>query len=186
MSRDDADATSDVAARYWSERGGKPEPRPRHPLTPDEEHAYLVAGSRLFNERNYYDGHDEWEEVWRRATGDRRRLLHGLIQVAVGYEHLKRENPHGMRSLLRQGADKLHEFTDRAGIPAIRDRALADAEVASREIDDASRGGRAPVLSLEGVDPPTVMVAIEGHGADAPTGAIRIPVPPPEPDGDAP
>ncbi|MEX2394507.1 MAG: DUF309 domain-containing protein [Actinomycetota bacterium] len=87
-----------------------------------------MKGSRLFNKREFYEGHDEWEEVWRRATGSRRRLLHGLIQVAVGYEHQNRGNPRGMRSLLRQGATKLRHFTRRPGIRELREIALYHAE----------------------------------------------------------
>ncbi|MGH2760473.1 MAG: DUF309 domain-containing protein, partial [Actinomycetota bacterium] len=157
---------SAISAKYWKERGGKPKPRPRHPLSTDEEHAYLVAGSRLFNKREFYRGHDEWEEVWRRASGSRRRLLHGLIQVAVGYEHQKRGNPRGMRSLLRQGAMKLRHFTRRPGVREIRDRALRDADIAGRRNAEWKR-----------VAPPKVMVGIDEMDARAPASAIRVGVP---------
>jgi predicted metal-dependent hydrolase len=118
-----------------------------------------VKGSRLCNAGNFYEGHDEWEEVWRRATGARRRLLHGLIQVAVGYEHNRRGNARGKRSLLRQGAAKLRYFTRRPGVKDLRDRALADAD-------------------SERVVPPKLMLTIAGHDVRAPKGAIRIEVPP--------
>jgi predicted metal-dependent hydrolase len=136
-------------------------------LSTREEHSYLVAGSRLFNRREYYKGHDEWEEVWRRATGARRRLLHGLIQVAVGYEHLKRGNMRGMRSLLRQGAAKLRHFTRRPGVRELRDRALRDAEKAAT----------GELLTLASVKPPRLLVTLEGHQARPPERAIRIEVP---------
>ena len=120
-------------------------------MTPEEENHYLVVGSQLFNRREFYNGHDEWEEVWRRAKGSRRRLLHGLIQVAVGYEHQKRGNPRGMRSLLRQGAAKLRFFTRRAGIRELRDRASRDAEKAGATGDSWRR-----------VAPPKILVTLEG------------------------
>jgi predicted metal-dependent hydrolase len=123
-----------------------------------------VKGSRLCNKRNFYEGHDEWEEVWRRATGTRRRLLHGLIQVAVGYEHHRRGNARGMRSLLRQGAAKLTHFTRRPGVRELRDRALRDAGT-----------------DAEDVVPPKLMLTIEGHEATAPKDAIRISVAPSRP-----
>jgi predicted metal-dependent hydrolase len=112
----------------------------------------------LCNRRKFYEGHDEWEEVWRRATGTRRKLLHGLIQVAVGYEHNERGNPKGRASLLRQGAKKLQHFTRRPGVRELRDRALADA-------------------SADRVVPPKLMLTIAGHDVTAPKGAIRIEVP---------
>ncbi len=125
-----------------------------------------MLGSRLFNKREFYRGHDEWEEVWRRAAGPRRRLLHGLIQVAVGYEHQKRGNPRGMRSLLRQGAAKLGRFTRRQGVREIRERALRDAGI-------AGAGG----TSWRRIAPPKVMVTIKGFDARGPASAIRIAVP---------
>ena len=105
--------------------------------------------------------------MWRRASGTRRRLLHGLIQVAVGYEHQKRGNPRGMRSLLRQGAAKLRHFTRRPGISEIRDRALRDADIAGAE------GAR-----WQRVAPPKVLLTREGFEATAPASAIRIAIPP--------
>lgn len=124
-----------------------------------------MAGSRLFNKRDFYAGHDEWEEVWRRASGARRRLLHGLIQVAVGYEHAKRGNPKGMASLLGQGAAKLRHFTRRPGVRELRERALRDAEAARAGTDP----GRIP--------PPKLMLVLEGLDARAPAAAIRVSVP---------
>jgi hypothetical protein len=88
-------------------------------------------------------------------------MLHGLIQVAVGYEHHRRGNPKGMRSLLRQGAEKLRYFTRRPGIRSLRERALADA-----------------ATDFDRVVPPKLMLTIAGHDARAPKDAIRIEVPP--------
>ena len=150
-----------ITSRYWAERGGKPQPRPRHALTAAEENAYLVNGSRLCNKHDFYAGTTNGKRcgVARPARGA--KLLHGLIQVAVGYEHLRRGNPKGMASLLRQGAAKLKGFTRRPGVKALRDRALSDA-----------------MLTLDEVTPPKLMLTITGHDARAPKDAIRIEVPP--------
>jgi predicted metal-dependent hydrolase len=115
----------------------------------------------LCNKRDFYAGHDEWEEVWRRATGTRRKLMHGLIQVAVGYEHHRRGNQKGMRSLLRQGAAKLQHFTRRTGVKELRERALRDAD-----------------CDLDQVVPPKLMLTITGHDVRAPKDAILVDVPP--------
>jgi hypothetical protein len=98
--------------------------------------------------------------VWRRASGSRRKLLHGLIQVAVGYEHQNRRNLKGRRSLLRQGAAKLKYFVRRPGVREIRERALRDAE------------------SPNPVTPPKIMLTLSGFTASAPKDAIYIEVPP--------
>lgn len=105
--------------------------------------------------------------MWRRAKGSRRTLLHGLIQVAVGYEHLRRGNLKGMRSLLGQGTKKLRYFTRRPGVKALRDRA----------IDDAERAAQDATLTLRKCRPPKVLVAIDGVRASVPTGAIEIRIP---------
>lgn len=134
-------------------------------MTAEEEHHYLVVGSQLFNQGEFYRGHDEWEEVWRRAKGPRRRLLHGLIQVAVGYEHQKRGNPKGMRSLLRQGAAKLGNFTRRPGVREIRERAIRDAGIAAEG------------TAWQRLAPPKLMVTIDGYDARASARAICVAVP---------
>lgn len=83
----------------------------------------------------------------------------------MGYEHQKRGNARGMRSLLRQGAAKLGHFTRRPGIREIRERAARDADIAK----DGERWMR--------VVPPKVMVGLSGFDAGGPAGAIRIQVP---------
>jgi hypothetical protein len=88
--------------------------------------------------------------------------LHGLIQVAVGYEHQKRGNPRGMRSLLRQGAAKLRFFTRRPGVSQLRDRAVNDA--------DAGEGWNR-------LAPPKILVTLEGFDDSRPRDAIRVTVP---------
>jgi predicted metal-dependent hydrolase len=42
-----------------------------------------------------------------RAEGAEREALQGLIQVAVGFQHLANGNLDGARALLRDGANKL-------------------------------------------------------------------------------
>jgi len=105
--------------------------------------------------------------VWRRATGTKRTLLHGLIQIAVGYEHLRRGNLRGMRSLLGQGTKKLARFTRREGIKALRDRAL----------HDAARAAAEPDLTLERCRPPKVMLTLQGVPGKVPARAISVPIP---------
>lgn len=151
----------------------KPGRRPRHPLTDLQEHRYLLAGSRLFNRRQYYDAHEEWEEVWRRAAGSRRELLRGLIQVCVGYEHLKRGNHFGAGSLLRQGIRRLRPHRRVAGVRELVARATQDVQ---RLQDD-------PSLTLARLRPPKVLVRLRGRplGGRVPARALQVEVPPARP-----
>ena len=54
-----------------------------------------------------------WEAEWLAATGPRRLLLQGLIQVAAGlYKAARRERPAGCAQLLAKGLSKLERFPD--------------------------------------------------------------------------
>ncbi len=74
-------------------------------------------GIGLFNSRQYFEAHEAFEVIWLRATGKRKTLLHGLIQVAAAFHHHTRHNPAGFRSLLAKGCSKLAEIgADSEGI----------------------------------------------------------------------
>jgi predicted metal-dependent hydrolase len=82
---------------------------------------YFAQGLRLFNEGRYFECHEAWEEVWKRATGDEKRFYQGLIQAAVAILHAERGNFDGARSLYEKAREKLEGFpSEYAGI------ALAD------------------------------------------------------------
>lgn len=115
----------------------------------------------------FYDTHEEWEEVWRRATGARREILRGLIQVSVGYEHLKRGNSVGARSLLRQGVRRLRPHTRSRGVRELVERAR----------HDAGRLDGDPSLGLRAIRPPKLMLRLRGFETSAPSGAIEIEIP---------
>jgi hypothetical protein len=84
----------------------------------------------------------------------------------VGYEHQKRGNPRGMRSLLRQGSAKLRFFTRRDGVRELRDRATRDADVAA-----------SPGNAWRRIAPPKILVTLEGFDGKAPRDATRVKVP---------
>ncbi|MGH7399760.1 MAG: DUF309 domain-containing protein, partial [Candidatus Rokuibacteriota bacterium] len=55
----------------------------------------------------YFEVHEVLEPYWIRAEGADREALQGLIQVAVGFQHLANGNLEGARALLRDGATRL-------------------------------------------------------------------------------
>ena len=55
----------------------------------------------------FFEAHEVLEPHWMRAEGAERQALQGLIQVAVGYQHLANGNLGGARALLHDGAAKL-------------------------------------------------------------------------------
>ena len=66
----------------------------------------LAAAATLFDAGLYFEVHEFLEPYWARATGSDREALQGLIQVAVGFEHLANGNASGARALLEEGCVK--------------------------------------------------------------------------------
>jgi DUF309 family protein family protein len=73
----------------------------------DLAHA-LAAAAALFDAGLYFEVHEILEPHWSRATGETRETLQGLIQAAVGWQHLANDNVAGARSLLQEAVMRLH------------------------------------------------------------------------------
>jgi len=76
----------------------------------------LVAAALLFHAHLYFEVHELLEPYWLRAEGGDREALQGLIQVAVGFEHLANGNLSGARALLHDGCGRVLERT-LSGVP---------------------------------------------------------------------
>ena len=68
----------------------------------------LSDAAALWDGYLYFEVHELLEPFWRDAHGDDREALQGLIQVAVGYQHLANGNLAGARALLEEGSGRLH------------------------------------------------------------------------------
>lgn len=79
------------------------------PLAPRDPPLGLVLdqAATLFAAGLYFEVHEVLEPYWMRAEGPTRQALQGLIQAAVGYQHLANGNLDGARALLHDGAAKL-------------------------------------------------------------------------------
>jgi len=64
-----------------------------------DERATYLHGIELFNERDFFEAHEVWEDVWRMAYGLKNTFYQGMIQCAVALEHYKRSNPRGVLTL---------------------------------------------------------------------------------------
>src|SRR5262249_59431356 len=67
----------------------------------------LDAAAALFDAPLYFEVHELLEPFWRDAGGGEREALQGLIQIAVGYQHLANGNLAGARALLDEGCRRL-------------------------------------------------------------------------------
>jgi hypothetical protein len=67
----------------------------------------LDAARALFDANLYFEVHELLEPYWRDARGADRETLQGLIQAAVGYQHLANGNLAGARALLEEARTRL-------------------------------------------------------------------------------
>jgi predicted metal-dependent hydrolase len=68
----------------------------------------LRAAGRLFDAGLFFEVHEVLEPLWVVARDESREALQGLIQIAVGWQHVANGNVAGARSLLADGAARLH------------------------------------------------------------------------------
>ena len=62
---------------------------------------------RLFNAGEWYACHDGFEELWHETQGPCRKVLQGILQIAVAHLHLERGNRRGATVLLGEGLGRL-------------------------------------------------------------------------------
>jgi hypothetical protein len=62
----------------------------------------------LFDAGLHFEVHEILEPYWAESEGDTREALQGLIQAAVGFQHLANANLAGARSLLLDAGERLH------------------------------------------------------------------------------
>jgi hypothetical protein len=64
-----------------------------------------LAGILFFNERDFFEAHEVWEDLWADSHGNERRFYQGLIQAAVGLFHFSGGNLGGAVKLYRSSRD---------------------------------------------------------------------------------
>ncbi|MBV9087083.1 MAG: aminotransferase class V-fold PLP-dependent enzyme [Acidobacteriaceae bacterium] len=75
--------------------------------------ARFREGIALFNAGEFFEAHEALEDVWRESTGEDRRFLQGLVQVAVGLHHHSTGNMEGAQSVLARALENLRPYPDR-------------------------------------------------------------------------
>lgn len=61
----------------------------------------VIVGLKLFNQKKFYESHEELEDAWHAERGEIRSLYQGILQAAVIYFHITRAN--------YEGAIRMHE-----------------------------------------------------------------------------
>jgi predicted metal-dependent hydrolase len=75
-----------------------------------EMSSLATRGIALFNAGQYFEAHEELERAWLAETGPVRELYRGILQVAVAYLQITRDNYRGALKMfmrLRQWLDPL-------------------------------------------------------------------------------
>ncbi len=91
-----------------------------------------------FNRRAWYEAHDAFEEIWLETAGPDRRLLQGILQIAVAHVHLERCNLRGATILLGEGVGRLSSAMPGdlgLDLPLVRDQARLRLDALQRETD---------------------------------------------------
>lgn len=58
-------------------------------------HPQAAEGLRLFNAGEYFEAHEALEDAWNAEKGKVRELYRGILQIAVVYLHITRQNYNG-------------------------------------------------------------------------------------------
>jgi hypothetical protein len=76
--------------------------------TPQDRFDRAVA---LFNDRAFFEAHEDWEALWHEAEGAERLWLQGLIQWAAAFVHFERGfHASGFVKLVREGRHKAEPY----------------------------------------------------------------------------
>ena len=70
----------------------------------------LRLGIEQFNRGEFFEQHETLELEWLDERDPVRYLYQGILQIGVGFEHLRRGNPGGARRLWRRGIAYLEPF----------------------------------------------------------------------------
>lgn len=99
-----------------------------------------LAGVLFFNERDFFEAHEVWEDLWAESHGPERSFYQGLIQAAVGLFHFSGGNLGGAGKLYRSS----REYMRPCGSPFLG----LDADAFWRRMEECFR----PLLAVSAPD----------------------------------
>lgn len=82
---------------------------------PDNPLPTFSQAVELFNRQEFFECHEVLEDLWRPLpAGPEKQFLQGLLQVGVGFHHLKKGNYNGAKNLLTAGLEKLEGVAEQS------------------------------------------------------------------------
>tara|TARA_B100000029_G_scaffold478620_1_gene524898 strand:+ start:1401 stop:1820 length:420 start_codon:yes stop_codon:yes gene_type:complete len=67
-------------------------------------------GIQLFNNKQYYDAHEYWEELWLDYKLEYADFIQSLIQLSVSYFHYFNNNLKGAKSMINKSLLKIEKY----------------------------------------------------------------------------
>jgi predicted metal-dependent hydrolase len=97
-------------------------------------HPQAAEGLRLFNAGEYFEAHEALEDAWNAEKGKVRELYRGILQIAVVYLHITRQNYNGAVKVYGRSQKWLQDWPEVCrGIEVGRLR--RDAEAVIKEVN---------------------------------------------------
>jgi len=72
--------------------------------------AALLRAIQEFNDHRFFECHETLEALWLQGHSQTRLFYQGILQIAVGFLHVRRRNFRGAVRLMGSGIDKLQAF----------------------------------------------------------------------------
>ena len=77
----------------------------------EKKEELFFAGLLAYEEKDFFEAHEMWEELWSEYYLDDKTFIQGLIQLAVSFVHLGNGNLKGAKSLLKKSTDKFRSYS---------------------------------------------------------------------------
>ena len=74
------------------------------------EESLYQKGKKFFKSKNYFQAHEEWEDLWSDYYLEDRKFIQALIQLSVSFYHVENENLNGAKSQLEKARLKFMNF----------------------------------------------------------------------------
>ena len=85
------------------------------------EESLYQKGKKFFKSKDYFQAHEEWEDLWSDYYLEDRKFVQALIQLSVSFYHVQNENLNGAKSQLEKARLKFMNFKNmHRGIDANR------------------------------------------------------------------
>ncbi|MHB8133977.1 MAG: DUF309 domain-containing protein [Anaerolineaceae bacterium] len=76
-------------------------------------HPRAIIGIEYFNQKRYFEAHEELEAAWKAEKGQIRELYRGILQIGVAYYHIQNQNYKGGKVMLERANKWLALFPDK-------------------------------------------------------------------------